>query len=195
MVQQATPGEYAVAPSPASGGTAKNEANQTQSKAAQESVTTTAGQPRKRDAALDDRERSAKRGRDERSDEDEARLHGPSRSLSAPKARPVEENKDKQQAEKEAQTGRRQPDSTVAGSATAPEAGETRSIGGRKFRRQQGAWVDTAYKSGQATVNVRRDSEQWRALVADEPGLRRIADALGGEVIVVWKGRAYRIKP
>ena len=83
VVQQATPGEYAVAPSPASGGTAKNEANQTQSKAAQESVTTTAEQPRKRDAALDDRERSAKRGRDERSDEDEARLHGPSRSLSA----------------------------------------------------------------------------------------------------------------
>ncbi|HEX8472580.1 MAG TPA: zf-HC2 domain-containing protein [Pyrinomonadaceae bacterium] len=74
-----------------------------------------------------------------------------------------------------------------------PEA-ETRSVGGRGFRRQDGAWVDTAYRSGQATTNVRRGSEQFRALVADEPDLRRIADQLGGEIIVVWRGRAYRIR-
>jgi hypothetical protein len=41
---------------------------------------------------------------------------------------------------------------------------------------------------------VRRNSEQYRALIADEPELRRISDALGGEVTVVWKGRAYRIR-
>lgn len=70
---------------------------------------------------------------------------------------------------------------------------ETRSVGGRQFRREGGAWVDTAYTAGRATVNVSRGSEQYRALVADEPGLRAIAEQLGGEVIVVWKGRAYRI--
>ena len=73
--------------------------------------------------------------------------------------------------------------------------GRLRSTTGRQFRRQKGVWLDTAYRQGQATVNVRRDSEQWRALVADEPELRRITDALGGEVVVVWHGRAYRIKP
>lgn len=83
------------------------------------------------------------------------------------------------------------------GSSSSGGAGErsseTRSVGGRKFKRQGSAWVDTAYASGRATVNVTRGSEQYRALVADEPGLRTIADQLGGEVIVVWRGRAYRI--
>jgi len=80
-------------------------------------------------------------------------------------------------------------------SRRSPEsAGETRTVAGRKFRRQDGAWIDTAYKSAQSVTVVRRDSEQYRALVADEPPLRRIADALGGEVVVVWKGRTYRIR-
>ena len=68
-----------------------------------------------------------------------------------------------------------------------------RRVGGRQFRRQGGVWVDTAYNSSRQTTSVARGSEQYRALVADEPGIRTIADQLGGEVIVVWKGRAYRI--
>jgi hypothetical protein len=39
-----------------------------------------------------------------------------------------------------------------------------------------------------------RGSEQFRALVADEPEIKKIAEQLDGEVIVVWKGRAYRIR-
>jgi hypothetical protein len=78
-------------------------------------------------------------------------------------------------------------------STVGERSAETRKVGGRQFRREGGAWVDTAYSSGRATVNVSRGSEQYRALVADEPGLRTIADQLGGEVIVMWKGRAYRI--
>jgi len=74
-------------------------------------------------------------------------------------------------------------------------AAETRSVGGRRFRRQNGVWIDTAYKTSQATVVVRRDSEQYRALVADEPEVGRISRALGGEAVIVWKGRAYRVKP
>ncbi len=69
---------------------------------------------------------------------------------------------------------------------------ETQSVGGRRFQRRGGAWVDTAYNSSRPTTNIHRGSEQYRALVADEPGLRTITAQLGGEVIVVWKSRAYR---
>ena len=71
---------------------------------------------------------------------------------------------------------------------------ETRSAGGREFRRQNGVWVDTAYNAGSAVVNIARGSEQYRSLVADEPGIKTIADQLPGPIIVVWKGRTYRIR-
>ena len=71
---------------------------------------------------------------------------------------------------------------------------ETRSVMGRHFTREGDAWVDTAYEYSQATVRVARGSDQFRALVADEPALRTIAAQLNGVVIVVWKNRAYRIQ-
>ena len=70
---------------------------------------------------------------------------------------------------------------------------ETRSAGGRQFRRQNGVWVDTAYRSQRVTT-LTRGSERYRALVADEPGIDQIARQLGGEILLVWNGRAYRIK-
>lgn len=70
---------------------------------------------------------------------------------------------------------------------------ETRSVAGRSFRRQGSLWVDTAYAS-QTTINVRRASEQFRALIADEPAIRDVANSLAGEIILVWKGKAYRIR-
>jgi len=70
---------------------------------------------------------------------------------------------------------------------------ETRQVAGRSFRKVDGGWTDTAYQS-QATTNLSRGSEQFRALVADEPSLRTIAEQLDGTVIVVWKSRAYRIR-
>lgn len=71
---------------------------------------------------------------------------------------------------------------------------ETRVAGGRRFRREGGVWIDTAYSSSRSTVNVSRGSEQFRALVADEPVIKSIAEQLDGEIIVVWKDRAYRIR-
>jgi hypothetical protein len=76
----------------------------------------------------------------------------------------------------------------------AGNAAETRKVSGRQFHREGNVWVDSAYDSGRATVNVKRGSEQFRALIADEPALRSIAEQLGGEVIVVWKSTAYRIR-
>jgi hypothetical protein len=71
---------------------------------------------------------------------------------------------------------------------------DTRSIAGRRFRREHGVWIDTAYDSAISPVNLTRGSEQYRALVADEPAIKTIADQLDGEIIVVWKGRPYRIR-
>jgi hypothetical protein len=71
---------------------------------------------------------------------------------------------------------------------------ESRLVSGRRFIREGDAWVDTAYESPRATVKVVRGSEQFRALVADEPGLGTIAQQLDGLIIVVWKNRAYRIQ-
>jgi hypothetical protein len=71
---------------------------------------------------------------------------------------------------------------------------ETRSVMGRTFTREGDAWVDTAYDYSRATVRVGRGSDQFRALVADEPAIRTIAAQLDGVVIVVWKNRAYRIQ-
>jgi hypothetical protein len=83
---------------------------------------------------------------------------------------------------------------TAATEAKKKDAGELRSVAGRRFHREGNAWVDTAFEPGRATVNMSRGSEQYRALVADEPEIRTIAEALSGEVVVIWKGRAYRIR-
>ena len=70
----------------------------------------------------------------------------------------------------------------------------TKTVAGRRFRKQDGVWVDTAYDSVRNPVNLTRGSEQYRALIADEPEIKKIADELDGEIIVVWKGHTYRIK-
>ncbi|MDQ3474279.1 MAG: hypothetical protein M3447_11135 [Acidobacteriota bacterium] len=71
---------------------------------------------------------------------------------------------------------------------------EIREIAGRRFQREGNAWVDVDYDPSRSVITVTRGSEQYRVLVADEPGIRTIAERLAGEVIVIWKGRAYRIR-
>ena len=74
------------------------------------------------------------------------------------------------------------------------DSAETRSVAGRRFRKRGSLWIDVAYRSGSSIVSLSRGSEQFRALVADEPEIKTIADQLDGELIIVWKGRAYRIR-
>jgi hypothetical protein len=73
-------------------------------------------------------------------------------------------------------------------------AGDTRTAAGHRFRREGGAWVDVNYKPSMPSTGVRRGTEGFRALVADVPEVGRVAEAVGGEVIVVVGGRAYRIR-
>lgn len=91
--------------------------------------------------------------------------------------------------------GRAEPPKTTnsagADRASTEETPQTRSAGGKKFRRQGAAWVDQKFKSSMTLKNVSRASDEFAAL---DSGLRSIAQQLGGEVIVVWKGKAYLIK-
>jgi hypothetical protein len=73
----------------------------------------------------------------------------------------------------------------------APEAPETRSAGGRKFTRQGNSWVDNKFKSSMYVKTISRESTEFDAL---DSGLRSIARQLGGQVIVVWKNKAYLIR-
>jgi len=74
---------------------------------------------------------------------------------------------------------------------TSREESETRSVGGHKFRRQGSAWIDAKFKSSMSLKNVSRGSEEFAAL---DSGLRSIAQQLNGEIIIVWKGKAYVIR-
>jgi hypothetical protein len=87
----------------------------------------------------------------------------------------------------------RDSESGAAGAAST-EAAETRSVAGRNFRREGNAWIDSAYRSSMTTVNVSRGSEQFRSLAGDEPVIKAVADAFTGEVVVLIKGKAYRIR-
>jgi hypothetical protein len=74
------------------------------------------------------------------------------------------------------------------------DAVETRTVAGRRFRKQGSVWVDTAYSSPRRiTAEYKRGSEGYRTLVGDEPEIKRIADQLDGEIIIVWKGQVYKI--
>ena len=96
----------------------------------------------------------------------------------------------------EPQTGRsreRQAETRDARGGAQQES-ETRAVAGHRFTRKNGMWVDAAFASSRSPVVVTRGSEQYRALIADEPGIRAIAEQLSGVVIVVWNGHAYRIQ-
>jgi len=80
---------------------------------------------------------------------------------------------------------------TGAARSESEKAPETRSAGGHKFRRQGNAWVDSKFKSSMTITNVTRGSDAFRAL---DPAVRSMAEQLGGEVIVVSKGKAFRIR-
>jgi hypothetical protein len=69
-------------------------------------------------------------------------------------------------------------------------AEESRTVGGKTFRKIGGVWIDSAYGT-QNTTNVSRGSDEYKKL---DSGLRSIAESLGGTVIVVWQGKPYRIQ-
>jgi hypothetical protein len=71
------------------------------------------------------------------------------------------------------------------------EPAEPISVGGRKFRRVGNVWVDLKFKSSMTVITVNRGSDTFAGL---DSKIRSIAQQLSGEVLVVWKGKAYRIR-
>lgn len=141
------------------------------------------------------REREAPADRDERGrqqDEERARTKNENAQVQVPQSKPRPAG-----ALSSVASGSRSGEakrSDASADRSGEDKDETRKVSGRRFRRQGSAWVDTAYDASHAVTNISRGSEQFRALVADEPGIRTIAEQLGGEVILVWKNRAYRIR-
>jgi hypothetical protein len=74
------------------------------------------------------------------------------------------------------------------------DGSDTLTAAGHRFRREGSAWVDVNYKPTMRSTGVRRGTEPFRALVADVPVVGRVAAAIDGEVIVVVRGHAYRIR-
>ncbi|MFN2578512.1 MAG: hypothetical protein ABR607_12570 [Pyrinomonadaceae bacterium] len=79
---------------------------------------------------------------------------------------------------------------TWRGVASTEASSQTRSVGGRKFRRQGNAWIDQKFKSSMPLKKISRGSEEFAAL---DSSVRSIAQQLGGEIIVVSKGKAFLI--
>jgi hypothetical protein len=69
-------------------------------------------------------------------------------------------------------------------------AGASRSVGGKTFNNIGGIWFDSAYGK-QKQKTVKRGTSEYLRLDA---GLRSIADNLGGTVVILWGGKAYRIQ-
>ena len=90
--------------------------------------------------------------------------------------------------------GRADQGTTADGADRENTSEESRAVAGHRFRRERGAWVDVNYKQSMSSTGVSRGTDAYRALVADIPEIGRVAEHLGGEVIVVVRGRAYRIR-
>ncbi len=129
-----------------------------------------------------------------------AAVAAPSRSRSAARSSPASQGvPPSPRKEKQAEKGEESGGGAASGAAAAAKQdiendASSQSVAGRTFRRQGAAWIDTAYRNSQSVTTVSRSSEQYRALVADEPSLRAIAERLSGEVVVVWKNRVYRFR-
>jgi hypothetical protein len=78
-----------------------------------------------------------------------------------------------------------------SGADATEQSPQIKSIGGHKFRRQGNSWVDQKFKSSMPLRTVSRGSENFAAL---DGGVRSIAQQISGEVIIVWKGKAFLIK-
>lgn len=76
------------------------------------------------------------------------------------------------------------------GTDSGARADSEKRIAGKTFRLRSGVWYDSAYR-GQATINVRRGTTQYKNL---DSGLQSIGNGFKGTIVVVWKSKAYRIE-
>jgi hypothetical protein len=75
--------------------------------------------------------------------------------------------------------------------AAPPEEADTRTVNGRKFKRQGNVWIDVKLKSSMSIKTISRGTDEFEKL---DGGLRSISQQFSGPIIVVWKDKAYRIQ-
>ena len=72
--------------------------------------------------------------------------------------------------------------------------GQIRQVAGKTFYLRDGVWFDSEFKAEAKLpeVKLRFASDPYFALIGQEP---KLADffALGQRVVVVWKGKVYRV--
>ncbi len=66
----------------------------------------------------------------------------------------------------------------------------TKTVSGKTFENANNIWTDSAYKGGK-TTNIKRGSADYKKLDAD---LQNIGNSFKETVIIVWKGKNYRIE-
>lgn len=122
-----------------------------------------------------------------------ARNQPPPASVMSEKAKDSRREGDNATVDRGANESRAAAPKTVNGkkSENTDEVPETRTINGHKFRHQDGAWIDSKFKSSMTVKYVSRDSQEFAALDSE---IRSIAQRLTGQVIIVWKGKAYAIR-
>jgi hypothetical protein len=154
---------------------------------------------------MPDRGRAAEAGKDTREDDKslavnqplarkragDEKAKGPRRDLENNSALNRNSNEVRDEAIRSQGVLTTKPSSVTGPSSIEEKPPETRSAGGRKFKRQGSAWVDAKFKSSMTLKSISRGSSEFDAL---DSGLRSIVQQLGGEVIVVWKKKAYLIK-
>jgi Ca-activated chloride channel family protein len=76
----------------------------------------------------------------------------------------------------------------------APDLTNIRTVDGKTFTLKDGAWVDTEFKEGSTLpkVELKFGSDEFFNLLAKEPKLAEYF-SLGQKVVVVYKGRVYRV--
>jgi hypothetical protein len=100
-------------------------------------------------------------------------------------------------AVRESRRARAQQDAVQVDGADEDEAmrvGGARKIGDKTFYLREGVWLDSEFKQGAKLPETALvfGSDEYFALVSREPDLARFF-ALGERVVVVYKGRVYRI--
>ena len=143
-------------------------------------------EPKDNSAALDgvvtqEPDRKAKTDREQAAENQKAR------TITAPAGQPVPASRDRQDSSR-AVMKRSAP--AAGGGNNSANIANKKEVSGKSFEFRQGAWYDTTYR-GQGTINVRRNSDEYRKL---DQGLRGIADSFIGTVVTLWNGKAYRIQ-
>ena len=88
----------------------------------------------------------------------------------------------------------RDADKIAASKMSASSTNQLRTVAGKTFYLRDGVWTDSEFKADAklSETKITFASEAYFALLAQEP---KLADffALGKQVVVVWKGKIYRV--